>query len=118
MKPTGKLKIAMVAIVILLSCGTADAQRWRWYSRPYRVTVVTRPDVTVHVGNRFTQKERFRMAMAYLKSHDYLTVKKYAKMTELSKAAAKAELDAFAADKDRPIEAVIRGKKNVYILRK
>ena len=108
MRPTGKLKIAMVAIVILLSCGTADAQRWRWHSRPYRVvTVVTRPDVTVHVGNRFTQKERFRMAMA-----------KYAKMTELSKAAAKAELDAFAADKDRPIEAVIRGKKKVYILRK
>ena len=101
MRPTGKLKIAMMAIVILLSCGTADAQRWRWHSRPYRVvTVVTRPDVTVHVGNRFTQKERFRMA------------------TELSKAAAKAELDAFAADKDRPIEAVIRGKKKVYILRK
>ena len=74
MRPTGKLKIAMMAIVILLSCGTADAQRWRWHSRPYRVvTVVTRPDVTVHVGNRFTQKERFRMAMAYLKSHDYLT---------------------------------------------
>ena len=111
MKPTGKLKIAMMAIVILLSYGTADAQRWRWHSRPYRVTVVTRPDVTVHVGNRFTQKER-------LKSHDYLTVKKYAKMTELSKAAAKAELDAFAADKDRPIETVIRGKKKVYILRK
>ena len=74
------------------------------------------------------------MAMAYLKSHDYLTVRRYAKMTELSKAAAKAELDAFAtelskaaakaeldafaADKDRPIEAVIRGKKKVYILRK
>ena len=119
MKPTRKLKIAMVAIVILLSCGTADAQRWRWHSRPYRVvTVVTRPDVTVNVSNRFTPKERFRMAMAYLKSHDYLTVRRYAKMTELSKAAAKAELDAFAADKDRPIEAVIRGKKKVYILRK
>ena len=119
MRPIGKLKIVMMAIVILLSCGTADAQRWRWHSRPYRVvTVVTRPDVTVHVSNRFTQKERFRMAMAYLKSHDYLTVRKYAKMTELSKAAAKAELDAFAADKDRPIEAVIREKKKVYILRK
>lgn len=119
MRPTRKLKIAMMAIAILLSCRTADAQRWRWHTPPYRVvTVVTRPDVTVHVGNRFTQKERFRMAMAYLKNHDYLTVKIYAKMTELSKAAAKAELDAFAADKDRPIEAVIRGKKKVYVLRK
>lgn len=111
MRPTRKLKIAMMAIAILLSCRTADAQRWRWHTPPYRV-------VTVHVGNRFTQKERFRMAMAYLKNHDYLTVKIYAKMTELSKAAAKAELDAFAADKDRPIEAVIRGKKKVYVLRK
>ena len=116
MKPTGKLKIAMMAIVILLSCGTADAQRWRWHSRPYRVvTVVARPAVTVHVGNRFTQKERFRMAMAYLKSHDYLTVRRYAKMAKLSKAAAKAELDAFAADKDRPIEAVIRGLSLIHI---
>ena len=58
------------------------------------------------------------MAMAYLKNHEYLTVKRYAKMTELSKAAAKAELDAFVADKDRSIKAVIRGKKKVYILRK
>ena len=119
MRPTGKLKIAMMAIVILLSCGTADAQRWRWHLRPCRVvTVVTRPDVIVHVSNRFTQKERFKMAMAYLKDHDYLTVKTYAKMTELSKPTAKAELDAFAADKDRPIKAVIRGKKKVYILQK
>lgn len=58
------------------------------------------------------------MAMAYLKEHEYLTVKRYAKMTELSKAAAEAELDAFAADQDRPIETAIRGKKKVYIIRK
>lgn len=120
MRPTGKLKIAMMAIiVIVLSCGTANAQRWHRYHRPYRVvTVVSRPAVAIHVNNRFTQKERFRMAVAYLKNHDYLTVKRYANMTELPKAAAKAELDAFAADKDRPIKAVIRGKKKVYILRK
>ena len=120
MRPTGRLKIAMMAIIfIVFSCGTANAQRWHRYHRPYRVvTVVSRPAVAVHVSNRFTQKERFRMAMAYLKNHEYLTVKKYAKMTELSKAAAKAELDAFVADKERPLEAVIRGKKKVYILRK
>ena len=120
MRPIGKLKIAIMAIIlIVLSYETANAQRWRWYSRPHRVvTVVTRPTVTVHVSNRFTQKERFRMAMAYLKDHEYLTVKRYARMTELSKAAAKAELDAFADDRDKPIEAVIRGKKEVYILRK
>ena len=120
MRPTGKLKIAMMAIVVIvLSCGTANAQRWHRYHRPYHVvTVVSRPAVTVHVSNRFTQKERFRMAMAYLKNHKYLTVKRYAKMTELSKAAAKAELDAFVADKDKPIGVAMRGKKKVYILKK
>lgn len=39
-------------------------------------------------------------------------------MTELSKAAAKAELDAFADDKESPLEAIMRGKKKVYILKK
>ena len=82
----------------------------------YLLQLGQRPAILVR--NRFTQKERFRMAMAYLKNHEYLTVKKYAKMTELSKAAAKAELDAFVADKERPLETVIRGKKKVYILRK
>lgn len=82
------------------------------------VTVVARPSVTAHTSNRFTRKERFRMAMAYLKNHEYLTVNKYAKMTGLLKVAAKAELDAFATDKDRPIEAVTRGKKKVYTLKR
>lgn len=120
MRLIGKLKIAMMAIiVIILSCGNANAQRWHRYHRPYRVvTVVLRPAVAVHVSNRFTPKERFRMAMAYLKNHEYLTVKRYAEMTELSKTAAKAELDAFVADKESPLDAVIRGKKKVYILRK
>ena len=117
MRPTEMLKIAIMAMAILFSSGTADAQRWRWNPRPCRVvTVVARPDVTVHVGSRFTQNERFRIAMAYLKNHDYLSVKEYAKMTRLSKAAAKAELDIFAADKDKPIAAIIRGKEKVYIL--
>ena len=120
MRPTGRLKIAMMAIiVIVLSCGTANAQRWHRYHRPYRVvTVVSRPAVAVHVRNRFTQKERFKMAIAYLKNHEYITVKKYAKITELSKAAAEAELDAFVADKDKTIMAVIKGGKKVYTLKK
>ena len=112
MRPTGKLKIAVMAIVILLSCGTAEAQCWRWHSRPFRVvTVVAQPDVIVHVGNRFTQKERFKMPMAYLKNNDYLQVKKYGKMTELPKAAARMELNPSAAGRARPIEHEISGTK-------
>lgn len=55
------------------------------------------------------------MAAAYLETHDFLTVKQYANMTQLSKASAEAELDAFAMDKEKSIELVIRGKKKVYI---
>ncbi len=108
--------MAIMAVAIILLCGTADAQPWR--SREYRVaTVVSKPTVTVHVSNHFNQRERLRMAMAYLKRHDYLIVKKYAKMVELSKASVKAELDAFVADKNKPVKVVIRGKKKVYTLK-
>lgn len=118
MKITSKMRIAMMAIIAVLACTEANAQHWRWQYRPsHVVTVISKPAVAVHINNRFTQKERFRMAVAYLKNHEYLTVKKYAKMTELSKEAAKAELEAFADDKDRPIVAVMRGKKRVYALR-
>lgn len=38
-------------------------------------------------------------------------------MTGLSMAAAEAELDAFAMDKKKPVQLIIRGKKKVYIKR-
>lgn len=53
--------------------------------------------------------------MAYLETHKCLTIKQYAKMTQLSSASAEAELDAFAMDKKKPLQLVIRGKKKVYI---
>ena len=119
MRPTLKQKTAIMAMIaIVLSCGTVNAQRWHRHCRPYRVVVVSKPAVAVRVDNRFSQGERFKMAMAYLEENDYLTVKAYAKMTGLPKASAKAELDAFAADKDRPVEAVARGRKKVYVLGK
>lgn len=116
MRPMGKLRTAIMAAAITLSCGMADAQRW--HHRPYGVVaVVVKPYATVRAGNHFSQKERFRMAVAYLKNHEFLTVKKYAKLTELSRAAAKAELDSFVADKHKPITTAVRGKKKVYVMR-
>ena len=70
-----------------------------------------------HVNNRFNQKERLAMAIAYLETHEHLTIRQYAKMTHLSMASAEAELDAFAIDKKKPIRLVIRGKKKMYIKR-
>lgn len=116
MNVIGKLKITVVTIVLALVCGTVNAQHGRWLHRPYRViTVVPQPTVPPHISNRFSQKERLALAIAYLESHECLTIKKYAQMTKLTKATAEAELDAFAMDKNKPVKAVIRGKKKVYI---
>ena len=54
---------------------------------------------------------------SYLETHEYLTIRQYAKMTHLNMASAEAELDAVVMDKKKPIRLVIRGKKKVYIKR-
>lgn len=118
MRTIGKWKTGILVIAMALVCETANAQHRRrhYHYRPDRVvTVVVQPDVTSHVSNRFNQKERLAMAIAYLETHRYLTIKQYAKMTQLNKASAEAELDAFAMDKKKPIQLVIRGKNKVYI---
>ncbi len=53
------------------------------------------------------------MATAYLEHNQYLSVKKYAKMTGLTKAMARAELDAFACDERNPITPVILNRKKL-----
>ena len=130
MKVNGKIKIAMVVAAVFFVCGSADAQRWHRHGHhghvvhaacmayPTHVTVVAKPAVTTHISNRLNQKERFNMAIAYLKSNGSLTVKQYSKMTGLTKKTAKAELDAFAADKSKPIVSTYNGKKQIYLLRK
>jgi len=116
---TRKWKTGILLIAMILVCGVANAQHWHRHYRPNRVvTVVVQPDVISHVSNRFNQKERLAMAVAYLRTNKYLTIKQYAKMTHLNMASAEAELDAFAIDKKKPIQLVIRGKKKVYIKRK
>ena len=115
---TRKWKTGILLIVMILVCGAANAQHWHRHYRPNRlVTVVVQPDVISHVSNRFNQKERFAMAIAYLETHEHLTIRQYAKMTHLSIVSAEAELDAFVMDKKKPIRLVIRGKKKVYIKR-
>lgn len=130
MKVNGKIKMAMVVAAMVFACGSANAQRWHRYgyhghvvhaacmAYPTHVTVVAKPAVTTHISNRLNQKERFNMAIAYLKSNGSLTVKQYSKMTGLTKKTAKAELDAFAADKSKPIVSTYNGKKQIYLLRK
>ena len=115
---TRKWKAGILVVAMILVCEAVNAQHWHRHYRPNRaVTVVVQPDVISHVSNRFNQKERFAMAIAYLETHKHLTIRQYAKMTKLSVVSAEAELDAFAMDKKKPIQFVIRGKKKVYIKR-
>lgn len=111
-------KTGILIIAMILVCEVTNAQHWHRHHRPKRVvTVVVQPDVISHVSNRFNQKERLAMAIAYLETYEHLTIRQYAKMTHLSMASSEAELDAFAIDKKKPIRFVIRGKKKVYIKR-
>lgn len=113
-----KWKTGILLIAMILLCGFASAQHWHRHYCPNRVvTIVVQPGMISHVSNRFNQKERLAMAIAYLETHEYLTIRQYAKMTHLSMASAEAELDAFVMDKKKPIRIVIKRKKKVYIKR-
>lgn len=117
-----KLKIMAIATVIVAVCGQASARRPHKHhiNRTARVVVVPTPGhhpvVTNRVSHRFSQKERLAMALAYLNNNPRLTVKQYAKITSLNKAAAEAELDAFVLDRNIPIQSIVDGKKKFYVI--
>ncbi len=88
-----------------------------YYPNTIHVTkYVSRPVTVSRTTNRLSKKDRFEMAVAYLKNNKSLTIGKYSKITGLSSAVAEAELDAFSANRDNPIVAVMNGKKKVYVL--
>jgi len=114
---TRNWKAGILAIAMILVCGAANAQHWHRYYRPNRVvTVVVQPEVVSHVSNRFNQKERLAMAIAYLETHEHLTIRQYAKMTRLSMAAAEAELDARFCYRQEKADTTCnqRKKESVY----
>ncbi len=88
-----------------------------YYPNTIHVTkYVSRPVTVSRTTNRLSKKDRFEMAVAYLKNNKSLTIGKYSKITGLSSAVAEAELDAFSANRGNPIVAVMNGKKKVYVL--
>lgn len=109
-------RYALVSI-LAATCMTTAATQHRQFHRPRITTVVVKPSVMLRIDNRLTQKERFQMAVAYLNNNKYLTVKRYAKMTGLSKRTAEAELDAFVSDRSKSIVCVIIDKKKMYTKR-
>lgn len=119
MKIITGLKVLTLAALIVAGSGQIEARRHRHCGgRPPRVVVhvpASRPVVTSRVSNRFSQRERLAMAIAYLSNHEHLTAKQYAKITSLNKDAAEAELDVFALDRNIPICAVVKDKKKLYV---
>lgn len=113
-----KMKIGIWIAVFVFFCSTASAQyrRFSYRVRPV-AAVVVKPAVTVHVSNRFTLQERLAMAVAYLDCNRFISVKKYARITGLTKEMAEAELDAFSRDRRKPIVTVMNGKKKMYTLK-
>lgn len=122
MNISSKLKIMAIATLIVAGCSQAGARcpHRHHIHHPARVMVIPTPAphhvVTQHVSNRFSQKERLEMALAYLNNNQRLTVKQYAKITSLNKDAAEAELDAFVLDRNIPILSIVEGKNKFYIM--
>ena len=120
MNALSKIEKGLLIAAMVLVCGTASAQFRHYHGairgRMVHVTrIVTCP--TISVNCQIGQKERLRMAVAYLNSNKFLTIKKYAKLTGLPKRTAEAELDAFSYDNRKPIVMVLKNKQKLYILR-
>lgn len=122
MSNNSKMKVFAALVLIAASCGQADAKRHHRHHIHHTTRVVVCPTpkhhhiVTSRVINRFSQKGRLAMAIAYLNNTPRLTVKQYARITSLNKSAAEAELDAFVLDKNIPICAIVDGKNKVYVI--
>jgi hypothetical protein len=116
MKTSRVWKAGLLLMASTLVCTPALAQpRHLHHRRPVAVVNIAAYPAP-HLGSSYTQKERHALAVNYLEKHKYLTIKKYAKMTKLSLAAAEAELNSFARGKRSPIRPVIRKGKKVYVL--
>lgn len=114
MKTVRQWKAGFLIMATALICTTSLAQP-RHFRPHHPVAVVSiTPSPAPRPVSGYTQKERLALAVSYLKKHKYLTVKRYAKMTKLSKVAAEIELDSFS--KSTPIRPVIRKGKKVYAM--
>ena len=111
-------KYIFVIIAVMMCGGEVQARRRCIIHRTpvSHVTIVNRYAPGIKVVQRFNQKERWNMVVAYLKSHPCINAKIYANITGLSKKMAEAELDAFTIDKNRNLVVSGVGRKKMYML--
>lgn len=109
-----KAVLLMMASALIGTPTIAQPRHLHHYRPVTVITIATHPASAPKDG--YSQKARLDMAVKYLKTHKYITIKKYAKTTKISKSAAEAELDSFSKSKRTPIKTVIRKGKKVYTL--
>ena len=108
--------MAMVSVTALAQHRHSNHIRPYGYHSKFIRTIVQRPVATVRIDNYMNKKDRLDMALAYLKTHEFLSVSTYRKMTGLSQVAAEAELDVFANSMRNPIKKIQDGRKKFYVL--
>lgn len=116
MKKTTTWNIGILILALAFTYGTLEVQARRKPERPHPpLAVVIAPTTPVIIDSRYTPRERLNIALNYLSNHQYLTVKKYAKLVRLSEAAARTELNMWVANSRNRIAATLRGKDKVYV---
>lgn len=111
-----KYLASMMAVVFLSGTCVMEARRLpRRSHRLPRVIVRTVPPATAVSHSYIGQEKRLAVAMSYLEANGYLTLNRYAKITGLSKNAARTELEVFVSDRNIPIKAIVICEKRVYV---
>lgn len=119
MKSTMNIKIMLSLAMMALVATTTFAQRLHHHHahcRPVAVAVVSRPAAQAPARGILSREDRLGLALAYLRCNKSLRISKYCEMTGLTRAAAEAELDAFAISDSNPIKMARKGRKKLYVI--
>lgn len=111
-------RVLIFAIMALVATTTFAQRRHHHHAlcRPVIVAVVSRPAVQASARGSLSREGRLGLALAYLRCNKSLRISKYCEMTGLTRAAAEAELDAFAISDSNPIKMARKGRKKLYVI--
>ncbi|MGL5683948.1 MAG: hypothetical protein ACRDDZ_12995 [Marinifilaceae bacterium] len=124
MKKSLVIKSCMLILVLSFTSELAIAQKWKLgrnlrNSRyDYTIRNINHPIIVekyqVVNRNSFNSKDRLALIEIYLKNNKYISSKKYARMTGLSKQVAELELEHFSEDLENRIKVIRSGKSKLY----
>lgn len=91
----------------------------KWVKAMRKNLQLTKEDAEVKTlkKEKYTEEERYQMAMQFLEGRPFMTVKDYVTLTQLGRTKAGKELKAFAEDPEKGIRRWGRGTRIVYVKR-